>query len=82
MNEQTYKYVIVEIQTMANGQIGALVTAKDDYYEAESTYHSVLASAAISNLPCHTALLCDNKGGVIHAQCFEHPQAEPEQESE
>ena len=67
---RTYKYVIVEIQTMADGTVASLVTPKDDYYQAESTYHSVLASAALSNLPVHSAVLLDNEGGVLHAQAF------------
>ena len=68
--DRTYKYVIVEIQTMADGTIASLVTPKDDYYQAENTYHTVLAAAALSELPVHTAVLLDNEGNVIHSQAF------------
>ena len=68
--DRTYKYVVVEIQTFDNGTIGSLVTPKDDYYQAESTYHTVLAAAALSELPVHTAVLLDNEGNVIHSQAF------------
>ena len=76
MNERNYQYVVVEIQTNTDGTIGALVTPKADYYEAESTYHTVLAAAALSALPVHTAVLLDNQGGVLHAQAFVKEQEE------
>lgn len=69
-SDVVYKYVVVEIQTNSNGTIGSLITPKEDYYEAESTYHTVLAAAALSKLPVHTAVLLDNHGGVIHSQSF------------
>ena len=69
-SDVSYKYVIVEIQTNADGTVGSLVTPKDDYYEAENVYHTVLAAAALSKLPVHTAVLLDNQGGVIHSQSF------------
>lgn len=65
-----YKYAIVELQTAANGTVSSLITAKDDYYEAESAYHITLASAALSGLPVHAAVMLDNQGNVIHSQAF------------
>lgn len=73
------KYIVVELQTMANGTVANIVTAYDTRNSAESKYHLVLSSAATSELPKHAAVLMDSDGGFIEARCYEHVQ-EPEQE--
>ena len=51
------KYIVIELQKMDNGTVGNIVTAYDSQIEAESKYHQILAAAAISNLPTHSAII-------------------------
>ena len=66
------KFIVIEIQTNADGTIGNLVTSYDSRNAAESSYHTVLASAAISALPKHAAVLLTNDGTIINSECYEH----------
>lgn len=65
-------YIVVEIQTRADGTVGTLVTSFTERSSAESAYYNVLASAAISILPMHAAILADNEGLVIESKCYKH----------
>lgn len=65
-------YIVVEIQTNADGTVGNLVFAYADKNEAYSKYHSILASAAISALPKHAAVILQNDGLPLEFRCFEH----------
>lgn len=66
-------YVVIEAQTNADGTVGTLVTAYTDRLQAESAYHSVLASAAISALPRHSATLLTTEGTYVDSRCYDHP---------
>ena len=61
-------YVVVEIQNNVVLPVHVLETRA----QAESTYHSILASAAISKVPVHTAVLMTNEGFTIASQCYKH----------
>ena len=63
-------YLVVEIQKYDSGNIGNIVTVKQTRAEAESTYHSVLASAALSSLPVHGAILMDEHAVPIMRDCY------------
>ena len=71
------KYIVIEIQTNLDGTVGNLITAHDDRNSAESKYHTVLASAAISSLPAHSAVLLTNEGFPLESKCYKH-EVEPE----
>lgn len=65
-------FVVIELQKNADGKVANLVTAHDTQAEAESKYHSILAAAAISNLPCHSAIIVSEEGFPIMHQCYKH----------
>lgn len=65
-------FIVVELQKNAEGQVGNIVTAHETQAEAESKYHSVLAAAAISELPSHAAALLSEEGFSIANQCYKH----------
>lgn len=65
-------YIVIEIQTNADGTVGNIVQAYANQNEAYSRYHSVLASAAISSLPRHAAVILVNDGHPLEFRCFEH----------
>lgn len=66
------KYLVIEIQTNADGTVGNLVYAYDDRNQAESKYHAVLSTAAISALPMHTCDLIQADGVLLARQCYKH----------
>ena len=69
-------YIIQEIQT-SNGTT-ALTPAitKNDLNQAESTFHSICASAAISAVNVHAVVILDEHGNTIRREYYEHlPEA-------
>ena len=66
-------FIVFEIQTNADGSVGTLVTTYTDQNQAESAYHSVLSSAAISALPVHACTLMSEEGFEIKHECYKHP---------
>ena len=51
------KYIVIEFQTFANGTISTPSYAFDNVYAAEAKYHSVLATAAVSDVPIHACAM-------------------------
>ena len=65
-------YIVSEIQTNTNGTIGVLNSTFENYTEAESKYHMILSYAAVSDLPCHAAVILTNEGAVVNSQYYKH----------
>ncbi len=84
------QFYIIEIQQYTNGEFGHIVhfafdeNATRARLKAEAKYHEVLASAAVSELPQHSATLLTSDGRAVMNQCYRHEiiQPEPEEESE
>lgn len=68
-------YIVIEIQTNKSGAVGTLVNSYENRDQAESKYHTILAAAAISTLPCHAAVLLTEQGGILTSAYYEHPEA-------
>lgn len=64
-------YIIIELQT-TDGHMGNIVQTKETKDEAMSTYHSILAAAAVSNVQYHTAIVMDERGQYLARECYEH----------
>lgn len=64
------KYLIIELQTNTDGTVGTIITQKDTLNEAQSTYYSILAAAALSALPVHAAVLMTNEGITLEFKAF------------
>ena len=83
-----HQYYVLEIQQYANGEFGHIVhfaydaDATKASLKGESKYHEVLASAAISNLPMHGAVLISAEDcNPIMFQAYHHEVEEtPESE--
>lgn len=65
-------YLVIEIQTDANGSVGNFVWSYEDQNQAEAKYHSVLASAAVSQIPVHAAVILSNDGRALASQSYIH----------
>ena len=63
-------YIVLEIQT--SGTVGTLVSSYENREQAESAYHTILAAAALSSLPCHAAVLLTEQGGILASAYYEH----------
>lgn len=65
-------YLVLELQTSSNGAVASLINQFEDRNAAESKYHQILTSAAISELPIHTAVLMTNEGYTIKNEVYRH----------
>ena len=65
-------YLVIEIQTNQDGTIGNLVYSYADRSQAESKYHTILSSAAVSQLPVHAAALMTAEGQLLERKCYHH----------
>lgn len=74
------KYIVMELQTSSDGTVANLVWQFDDRLAAESKYHSILAAAAISQLPIHASMIFTNDGTMVMSAYYVHEQPEPEPE--
>lgn len=82
------QYYIIEIQQYANGEYGHLVHYAYDEdpdkarLKADSTYHSILSSAAVSETKKHSAIILSDECFPVENKCYKHnlPEPEPEQE--
>ena len=88
-----YQYYVVEIQQYANGEYGHIVHYAYDEdpdkarLKGEAKFHEVLAAAAVSELPMHSAIMFTTEGFPVMHQCYKHevtpePEVEPETEEE
>lgn len=66
------KYIVLEIQEYANGAIGTLIDSFSDRNVAEQKYHLILSSAAVSQLPCHSATMLMSDGRCVMHQSYKH----------
>ena len=67
------KYIVIEIQKSADGTIAVPpIGSYDNFFEAMSAYHSILASASVSSVPVHTAVVLNEVGQEIRLDSFDH----------
>lgn len=64
------KYIVLEIQTNANGEVATLLTAYNERSAAENKYYTILAAAALSELPVHSAMILTNLGTIVKSETF------------
>ena len=64
------RYLVLEIQ--AGDTISVLVNDFDELSRAENKYHTILAYAAISEVPIHSALLMTEEGIVNQQYTYKH----------
>lgn len=86
------QYYIFEIKLLASGEFEHTVhwaydaDATQARLKAESKYHEILATAAVSEYASHSATLITSDGRAIMNQRYTHvistPEPEPEEETE
>lgn len=65
-------FVVIELQKNTEGVVSNIVTSYENLAEAESKYYSVLAAAAISNVPVHSAIIVSEEGFPVKHQRYKH----------
>lgn len=65
-------YVVIELQKMSDEQLLYLVETFVDINAAQSKFHTILAAAAISSVPQHSAALLTDQGRTIRFEHYEH----------
>ena len=65
-------YIVIELQTINDSQVANVVTAYTEQKVAEQKYHTILAAAAVSALPCHAGVMMDEKGRMIKSEYYTH----------
>ena len=65
-------YVVIELQKNGD-QMSNIVTSHDTLQDAQYKFHTVAASAAISNVEKHSVALLNDDGFPIERIAFEHP---------
>lgn len=79
----TISYIVIEMQQNEEGSVATLVTTYMDLNQAQSKYHTILASASISKVPIHTAVILTSNGQLVKSESYRHIQTveeEPEEE--
>ena len=75
-------YIVVELQKNGDS-IGNVVNTYTDINAAESSFHSILAAAALSSVEVHSAVIMNELGQTLKSEYYYHPvQPEPEIEPE
>ena len=71
------KYLIIEIQKLANGTIAVPpVNTADNLNAARSTFYSLCAVAAVSDVPLHSVVLLNEAGQTLGLESFDHTEVE------
>lgn len=66
------KYYVIELQNTEDNH-AYIMNSSDTRLGAESIYHQILASAAISNVLSHGAMMFTSDGVHIAHQIYSHP---------
>ena len=65
------KYLVIEIQKFSDGTVAVPpIATYDSYFEALSRYHTILAAAAISDVPVHTCVLLNEVGQELRMDSY------------
>lgn len=64
-------YLVVELQTAADGNLAYLASKHQTRAEADSKYHLILSAAAVSKLPVHGAVILDECGLVYGNETYD-----------
>ena len=78
-----YVFIVIEIQTNADGTVGNFVwafgdpekTDEENRNDAFSKWHSVLSVAAKSSIPAHACTIIRNDGQQIASTVYKHGNA-------
>ena len=65
-------YFVIEIQKKKDGVPANIVTSHETEDAAEAKYHSILAAAAVSALPIHSAIIVSEEAFPVRHEFYRH----------
>ena len=65
-------FIVIELQTINEETVANIVNVYTDSATAEQKYHTILSSASVSTLPCHAAVMTDEKGNLLKHEYYTH----------
>ena len=65
-------YVAIEQRVKQDGTYEVSTFKKETRDEAEKAYHSILASAAVSDHLIHSAAIMNPEGQLLKSECYKH----------
>lgn len=75
-------YIVIELQMSAEGGMTHLETIHNSKAEAESKFYSIMAYAAVSEVPVHSATVLNEKGEPVMYKSYTHEAHKPEPSEE
>lgn len=75
-------YVAVELVTKQDRTFTVSTYKKDTRDDAEKAYHSILAVAATSANPIHSAVILNPEGKLLRTECYKHDIPAPNEPEE
>ena len=70
------KYIVIEIQKFADGTVAIPAPATyNTYLSAVAAYHTILASAAVSAVPVHSAIILTDVGQQIAMETYDKTES-------
>lgn len=63
--------IVIEIQSDKE-TASVLTNSYEDRADAENKYHTILAYAAKSSIPVHSAVMLTDEGFYIKSECYKH----------
>lgn len=73
-------FLVIELQKTSETEMSNIVSSYVKRNQAESKYHQVLASAAVSDVLKHSAILITEEGAYIKGESFYHGETASEVE--
>ena len=75
-------FIVIEIQVNSEGQLAHIVTSYNNLPQAQQQFYTILAAAAVSSVPKHSAVILDQMGVLVARDGFQHPVTTPQIEEE
>lgn len=64
-------YIVIEIQKFENGTVAVPpIATYDSFFDAVSRWHTIMATAAISDVPVHSAVILTETGQEIKMDSY------------
>ena len=64
-------YVVIELQAW-NGTVANIVTTHETEESAMSKFHTIMAAAAVSSVPVHSAVVLTEEGYPVRNESYRH----------
>jgi len=66
------KYIVLEIQKFADGTIAVPpINTYENFFDALARYHTILAVAAKSDVPLHSAVILNDAGQELRMDSYD-----------